>query len=85
MNPHMRGVGWCQNLMHPDHLHPLNRECSLPTTLEHRLSEMRSLARDAGNLEKLDEKINHLRSQATRRAFDAIVGSSDTVVEEEQD
>ena len=73
MSDKLGGIGWCQNLAHSDYLHTLSETCNEPETLHDRLHEMYLEARLSGSRDKLDAKIEALRTEATHRVFRKIV------------
>lgn len=84
MSGHLGGVGWCQNLTHPDHLHVIREECDNPETLEERLRDMHDHARETGSMERLDLRIEAMRTEATRRAFNRIVSNYGPLTDEQE-
>lgn len=70
--PNFGGTGWCQNLAHSDYLHTLSDNCTEPETLQERVDEMKEAAQ-AGKIEGLADKIDALREEAAKKAFEKII------------
>ena len=70
--PNFGGTGWCQNLSHSDYLHTLSDNCIKPESLQERVEEMKEAAQ-AGKIEGLADKIDALRKEATKKAFEKII------------